>query len=287
MSKNIHNRILFVLVTYKQNYTDSVAYKALVRNFNKSRGYDRVTCGIYIYDNSPLPASETETICGVTQTYYHDPSNAGVSKAYNAGYRYADKHDYDWLVLMDQDTDITDNGLDAYLDSIAHFPSILIHAPILKSHKSIISPSKYKFRRGFPLKHVDPGLKSFKNMVPLNSGMCINIKVFKDIAQYNEMIRLDFSDFDFIRRVSEKVKYFALMPVISTHSLSSEDETFESAIVRYRFYCNGAYHSIIKTFDGFILGPIVLLRGVKLAVKFKSSIFFNLFYNYYILKKEF
>jgi len=287
MSKSINSRILFVLVIYKQTYTDTIAYKALSRNFQNPDRCQNLKLGVYIYDNSPSADIDSQpTISNIAMVYHHDPTNSGVSKAYNSGYRYAEENGYDWLILLDQDTAIADDGLSIYVESIHKYPDALIHAPILKSDKAIISPSKYKFRRGFPLKSVEPGVKDFKSMVPLNSGMCINVKIFKDIAQYNERIRLDFSDFDFIRRVSKKVKNFVLMPLISVHSLSSEDETYESAIVRYRFYCNGAYHSIITKFDSFLFGLVVLLRGSKLAVKFKSYTFLNLFFNYYILKKE-
>lgn len=276
--------ILIVLVIYKSDYYETDAYQSLIRNLTHHPAKHRT--GIFIYDNSPLINPNTFQIPGVNQVYHHDPSNPGVSKAYNQGYRYAKKNKYNWLLLMDQDTVLNNNGLDNYINSIKTFPDILIHAPILKSGDLIISPSKYKFRRGFVLKSIMPGIHPLGTKVPLNSGMCLNIKIFDEIGLYNEKIRLDFSDFDFIRRISTKIKQFVLMPVSYRHSLSSENETLESAITRYKFYCDGAYYSVINFSDIWILGLVAFMRGTKLALKFKKVVFFRIFYHYYILRKK-
>jgi GT2 family glycosyltransferase len=282
MSKKLTNKILITLVTYKQSYINTVAYQSITRNVEQLKN---IEMSLFIYDNSPY-SSEAPNLLGINQIYRHDATNPGVSKAYNCGFQYAKELGYDWVILMDQDTILTNSGLNEYLKSINNFPDILIHAPILKSGETIISPSLYKFRRGFPIKTIEPGIKQLGKISPLNSGMCINAKVFNEMGVYNEKIRLDFSDFDFIRRVAGKVKRFVLMPVVFSHSLSSEDETFESAAMRYKFYCNGAYHSIINSFDNYILGIVVFLRGFKLSVKFKKLIFFKVFYKFYVLKNE-
>jgi hypothetical protein len=81
------------------------------------------------------------------------------------------------------------------------------------------------------------------------------------------------------------VKYFVVMPVAFDHSLSSYDETSDSALNRYKFYCNGAYHSIITPNDIFLFGFVTFMRGLKLCYKFKRWEFLKVFYNLYILKK--
>jgi rhamnosyltransferase len=277
-------KILIVLVIYKSDYNETDAYQSLIRNLTHYPAKYRI--GLFIYDNSPLINTKSFQIHGVNQVYQHDSSNPGVSKAYNQGYEYAKHNGYNWLILMDQDTVLNNDGLDNYIHSIKAFPDILIHAPILKSGDLIISPSKYQFRRGFILKDIKPGVHSLGKKAPLNSGMCLNIKVFNEIGLYNEKIRLDFSDFDFIRRISKKIKQFVLMPVNYRHSLSSENETLESSIIRYKFYCDGAYYSVLNFNDIWMLGLVAFMRGIKLAVKFKKGIFLRIFYNHYILRKK-
>ncbi|ASU33651.1 glycosyltransferase family protein [Mucilaginibacter xinganensis] len=287
MQNDIANKLLIVLVVYQQNYFDTIAYKSLGYNIRKLDPSNAGRFGIFIYDNSPNKYNETSSIPGLTQTYYHNPENPGVSTAYNAGYYYAKNTEYNWLILADQDTEFSAAGLEEYLKSISVFPDVLIHSPILRIDNQIISPSKYKFRRGFPLKAVEPGKQNLGDIVPLNSGMCINLRVFERIAIYNEKIRLDFSDFDFIRRITPQVKYFVVMPVAFNHSLSSYSETYDSALNRFKYYCDGAYHSIITVTDFFLFGLVTFMRGIKLCYKFRRLKFLKVFYNSYVLKKKF
>ncbi|MBC7914108.1 MAG: hypothetical protein H7Y07_08295 [Pyrinomonadaceae bacterium] len=270
-------RILVLLPVYKQNYILSPAYQSILNNFRAVKARSELDLAISIYDNSPLASENKVVVEGLPIFYYHDSDNPGVSKAYNYGYQQAKKLDFDWVLLMDQDTTLTGFGLMEYIKSIKMYPEILIHAPILKSGQLIISPSKYKFRRGFALKNIKPGIKRLGEIVPLNSGMCIKLSVFESVNGYNEKICLDFSDFDFIRRVSKKIKHFVVMPLVNNHALSSIDETYESSKIRYIYYCNGAYHSRISRIDPFIFGWVIFLRGLKLSLKFKSFAFFHIF----------
>jgi GT2 family glycosyltransferase len=281
---NFKCKILVVLVVYEQDYLNTTAYKTLVSNSIKDVGCE---ISVFVYDNSLKAIKEhANTTESFFVKYCHDPANSGVSKAYNSGYQYAKELGFEWLILLDQDTALKDDSIAQYVASIKSHPEILIHAPVLKSSHTIISPSKYKYRRGFAIGDISPGIHPLGCIVPLNSGMCISINVFEKIGIYNEKIRLDFSDFDFIRRVSVKVKRFALMPVVYEHALSSNDETCKSAITRYKFYCNGARHSIITNSDVFILAAAALMRGIKLTLKFKKPAFLSIFYNQYILRKE-
>jgi rhamnosyltransferase len=274
-------KILIVLVVYGEDFSKSITYTSLKANFDKGTE----NFGLVVYDNSAKNSQSNIDVELAYSEYFHNQNNPGVSAAYNYGWKVAKAKGFDWLLLLDQDTNLPENGLQIYKESIKSFPDVLIHAPILKNELLIISPSAYKYRRGFALKEISPGKYSLANIRPLNSGLCLNIAVLDAVGGYNEKIRLDFSDFDFMRRAAFKFNHFVVIPLIGKHQLSSLNETFDQAVLRYMFYCNGGRNSIIIFIDYIFLGIVCFLRGLKLTLKFKSLRFLIVYWQFFICKK--
>src|SRR5579859_5229563 len=88
------NSVLVVLVIYKMKIAESPAYQSLTAELICSKK----SAALFFYDNSPQPQESLVDQCWTTY-YHHDPSNPGVSKAYNEGFKKAKALNKKWLLL--------------------------------------------------------------------------------------------------------------------------------------------------------------------------------------------
>jgi GT2 family glycosyltransferase len=148
--------IIAVLVLYKIDLNDSTTFNSL----QKSLSITNSTLDIIVYDNSPTSFFNKEKYDNVKQFnifYINNKSNPGVSTAYNVAAKIARSKNKKWLFLLDQDTFFPYDTFKTYSNAIVSMSNIMVFAPILKSSRGIfISPSRYKFHRGFPPKNIKP-----------------------------------------------------------------------------------------------------------------------------------
>jgi len=242
---------------------------------------------LVVYDNSLHPVWESGSVFTMEFFrihYFHDPSNPGVSKAYNFAARYAQQLKKRWILLLDQDTSFPIDTISTYVSALKNHPTIKLFAPVLKlSDDRILSPSRYFFKRGFALKKITPGLHSLKRISPLNSGMLIELDTFIISGGYNEKIKLDFSDFQFIERFKKNSDQFCIINVISLHEFSDEETNTVKLNERFFFYCDGAKNSEKSSFcDRLIYFMVVLLRATNLVYRTKDIIFYKTFIHHYL-----
>jgi GT2 family glycosyltransferase len=266
------DKILFVIVLYKTKLEESTSFITLSENLESLNSLAELV----VYDNSPGKINQGSIIKirNWSITYIQDPSNPGISKAYNEAFKIGKKQHKQWLLVVDQDTFFPPDALTIYLASLKKFPDAKLFAPVLKSNQLIVSPTRYILKRGFPLKQVKPGLNSLDYISPINSGLFINLEAFEKAGGYNEKVKLDFSDYQFIERFKQKYQHFVLMDLICIHGLSTNDNsTLESSLTRYRYFCEGAYFSTITKVDKFLYWGITIFRALSLAKQFKTLIF--------------
>jgi len=79
------NQVIAVIVLYNTLGDDSITFKSLA----KCLASTNLTLDILVYDNraSPSGANGNVNISELNIHYYHDPSNSGLSKAYNLASR--------------------------------------------------------------------------------------------------------------------------------------------------------------------------------------------------------
>lgn len=278
------NAIIAVLVLYKTRLEDSEAFMSLSNSLKNSN----LKMDIAIYDNSPTPMiSESECISDCWRIHYrHDETNAGVSTAYNMGFKIAQKLQKRWLLLLDQDTFFPQNAFVEYSKAIQENPGVWLLAPIVVSKNKIISPCRYFLNRGYSLRKVKPGVYNFKRKSLINSGMLIHVEAFGRAGGYNEKIRLDFADHFFIGRYKAKYSNFAVINLRCFQNFSGKQRmTTNSALVRFAFYCEGAKHLANNFRGSLILTLVVAARAVKLSLIHKNLNFFVIFYNCFFCKK--
>lgn len=281
--ENAIDGLIAVVVVYNCKLEDSKSLQSINASLvSASRFMD-----VVVYDNSLY--SEIENGLRFSKWnfnihYFHDVTNPGVSKAYNFAAQYAKKLQKKWLLLLDQDTSFPLESIGSYIHAIERQPAISLFVPILKLSSGIIlSPCRYHFKRGFGIKEITSGIYSFKRLSPVNSGMLINIEAFTKAGGYNEKVRLDFSDFQFIERFKKVAKLFYVINMVALQEFSDEIIDVEKLNERFAFYCDGAKnctkHSLMDSLTYFI---VVLRRATSLVCRTKSIVFYRTFIQSYL-----
>jgi GT2 family glycosyltransferase len=213
---NFTSELLVVLVIYKMKITESPTYQSLTT----ALGQSKESILLFVYDNSPEAQEIEIDKCWIIH-YLHDPSNPGVSKAYNEGFRIAKELNKKWLLLVDQDTIFPMKAFESYLKCISEFRLDVV-VPILKDEVGIISPFKFYFGGGSRLKNIR-GFEMLKlaDHFFVNSGILISILAFERAGKYDENLPLDFSDIAFVQRLKMTADYFTVSDSICHHELSS------------------------------------------------------------------
>lgn len=282
------NDIFAVVVTYNSLFQGSDTMRSLNLSLQKTNK----RLDILIYDNSPINQHayyDGLTLDRFKITYLSDISNPGVSAAYNTAAKIAKKHDKKWILLLDQDTNFSENIFDAYTGAIsAYSHDIKLFVPILKLKDGrIFSPSRYKLKRGFMLKNISPGLHNLKSLSPVNSGMLIDIKAFFEVGGYNEKVRLDFSDFQFIERFKRSFTTLYVVDSVALQDFSDEEINLNSALSRFKIYNECASQIENKSLaDHFIYLGITFNRSLKLVGKFRNLSFIKAWYTHYVKRKN-
>lgn len=271
------DEVLAVLVLYKCTLLDSETFRSL----NASLEIENKHLTMLVYDNSPIGLYDKPDFCigNIKVHYISDPSNPGVSKAYNVGADYAYSKDKKWILLLDQDTTFPENTVYSYIDHIRN--QELIGVPILLSGSSCISPCKYRYGKGYIWRQYKLGIVDFKSKSLLNSGMLIPLSLFFEVGGYNEKIKLDFSDHYFVDCVKKKYVYFNVLNIVCNHELSVSDKDGEKNILRFESYLKGAYE-YRKNINSIPFYLIILLRTLKLTLRYKTLSYCWMCYQYFV-----
>src|SRR5260221_11839723 len=119
--------------------SESPTYQSLTSALQHSS----TSTSLFIYDNSPQPQEVLTNPCWNIH-YQHNPSNPGVSKAYNKGFECAKIQNKKWILLADQDTEFPIDAFDKYLRSQKESGCSIV-VPKLIDQVGIVSPLKFYF----------------------------------------------------------------------------------------------------------------------------------------------
>lgn len=277
----------FQAVVVLYNMTPSACES--LQSINKSAEALGQHLDVLLYDNSREPQNDLtfKEFSNLNCTYLHDPSNPGVSKAYNYAGDLAAGQGKSFLLLLDQDTHFPGHSLQKYLEAVNTHRHHYLFCPILSTPNGIYSPTKYYFRRGSMWHDVQPGVHSLKNRNVLNSGMLVSLAQFLEVGGYNEKIELYFSDFDFVNRFHQQHEEMVVVDLICTHSISDIDlPDIQSALRRFRHYVTGSYYSALNRVDYSYLFITVFLRAVKLSFRYRNKQFIQLFFKRYLVARN-
>lgn len=280
MPKYSTEDLLAIVVIYNTAVNESLSLRTLEDN--------KLKLDVVVYDNSPVPFLKNagNPFRYLQINYLHNPSNPGVSTAYNYAADLGRKMNKRFLILLDQDTKLPSNALTTYLEAINSYPSHHLFAPRLNFQGKLFSPCKYLFKRGYHLKNITAGEHSLRKMNFLNSGLLISLVMYTQVGGYDESIKLYFSDFEFIDRVKMHLDAFILLNIEYEHELSSGDRSDkEKAITRFTFFCRDG-RSAAKSGIAWVQYCLTIgLRAFKLSIYFKDTKFLCIFYTRYLMQR--
>lgn len=211
--------------------------------------------------------------------YVNMQGNVGLPKAYNAAISKIEKNMENWIIILDQDTELPPNFLEKYELAIRNNAEKKIFLPIIKDAEGIMSPTKKK-GLGFSHSKLVDFNKNVDNYSFINSGMCINSTIFESV-HYDENLFLDLVDHDFVETVRQvygnglfyiiqNLEIFQNFSGVTKNSLQSDLTRFEILIKDQTYFYKKNYDNILYS------KWKLFLRALKLAIQHKNMAFFKL-----------
>jgi len=268
---NFLDDLMVVLVIYKMEISESPAFNSLTVAL---QSINRMT-SIFIYDNSPN-ALEYKPNENWMITYRNDPSNPGVSKAYNEGFKCGKALNKKWMLLVDQDTEFEKDFFTKCKSGTEVNENEKVFVPIMVDLKGIVSPFQFRFGRGVRLRKIEAGQHQLAEKKFINSGLLISVDPFELSRGFDERYKLDFSDIAFIERLKSVTRTFFVIDSKCTHSLfTTKCSSLEETLARFKIYCQSANLLGNQTGNFWVL-IWKHLRAIKLSLRFRSLGFIKL-----------
>ena len=111
----------------------------------------------------------------------------------------------------------------------------------------------------------------------INSGLLIDLETFESAGGYDERLRLDFSDFIFLKRLKRCIQDIIIINAECSHELSSSRKgTLSHALNRFEIYLKGTKVMRHKE-SAFVFVYTAFLRAIKLSIRYRSGKFIGSF----------
>jgi GT2 family glycosyltransferase len=229
-------KVTIVVVLYKLKPEESKTFQTLKPIMNSTISPFK-DIELIIYDNSPTKHDFTPPrIEGIHITYYHDPRNLGIASAYNYAWSAAKENNSQWLLLLDHDTELTQEYFNSIL-TIEDVPeNVAAVVPKINSENTMISPVYSHSLRPLKEERPSPGVQD-QPVMAINSGALISVPFLNEINGFNEDFPLDYLDHWLFYKIYEKGRKVYLIDVELEHELSVLDYTRVS-LQRYQSILN-------------------------------------------------
>jgi glycosyltransferase involved in cell wall biosynthesis len=225
-------KITAVIVLYKRQADQSEAFLSLREMLSQTSALRAGReIDLLLYDNSPSAPAQGP---GGGLGYHHDPANGGLAAAYNYALNHARTVGSEWLLLLDQDTTLTQIYLDSLFDAIrltAADPSIAAFVPLLEMHGRIYSPEAtffYHLRHQFPHPRDFPVQREVSGVQPArlnayNSGAAVRVSALESIGGFPAAFHVDYLDHAIFHLLQQQRMKVYVLPAILRQQLSHID----------------------------------------------------------------
>jgi rhamnosyltransferase len=269
--RDFFDSVLLVLVLFEKPLDDSSSFLSL----DKARENASTPLTLFIYDNSSS-ARNYPARRGWDIHYRHDPSNPGVSKAYNEANRLAQSLKKTRLLLLDQDSEFPADIFSTLARAVDEHGGSPVIVPVMQDRSGILSPFRFKMGRGKRIRNLSPGFKEMRHLKFINSGALISREAFERAGGYDERFPLDFSDIVFQEKIKKIAPRFFVIDLKGNHSLSDVSRVPKQGIIsRFGIYCEAA-NLFSKTYGGRWVLLVKWIRSVKLSITHGDWIFITL-----------
>jgi GT2 family glycosyltransferase len=192
------NSFLLIVAVYRKSLTSSPAI-ASVANAMCGTGRDVRRYSLFVHDNSP-ESQIVPDLFPIPLDYLHDGSNPGLSVAYNRAFSRACAHGAEWIILLDEDTELTADYFRELEEVVARDASLSAFVPRVISHGRVVSPHQVCFSRVAPVPSHLVGVPGFE-VNAINSGTAVRRSALEKIGGFSQEFWLDFLDYWFFHQL--------------------------------------------------------------------------------------
>lgn len=261
-------RILAVVVLYRASSelaleADLLLLKTVVgleRAFRENPQL-RQTYKLLFWDNSPQPLPSG--VLPLEARYHHAEQNVGVAGAYNGAAQIATEIGATWLLLLDDDTCVTEQflaGMREHARSVSEDREIAAVVPLLVAGDAIISPQLWHFARHVALPRPATTYTERRAMFAANSGTLLRIEALHAVGGYNPRFWLDYSDIELFERVHRHGYAVRIASDLTLeHEIAMLDYDNRMTATRYASYL-AAEGDFVDLYRGWLERALHLLR---------------------------
>jgi GT2 family glycosyltransferase len=267
-------KITAVIVLYKQSIDQCKTFQTLKKALSCNQ-HGIKELDIILYDNSPdEQVFEQNVLSGFPVSYVHDNRNLGIATAYNYALSIAKENRSEWLLLLDQDSELTEEYIEKFTLLGTFDKSVVAVVPKITFENTMISPVFSNTLR--PLKGEKPstGLQE-KPVMAINSGSFLRISFLQELSGFNLQFPLDYLDHWLFHEIYAKGNKVFLLDTCLEHELSVMDYSrvsiqryrsiLDSEINFYKNYKNDLLTSYKKQLVKRLLKQILLVKNKKIA----------------------
>ena len=212
-------RICAVVVLYRMRPEESGALCSLT-GLLKDEAAAGAAIEVAVCDNSP---SEQQMPAGFQGIHWHDSTNPGLAKNYNRGLERAKKTGAGWLMLLDQDTTVTQEYIDEVLQLTQEFADqidVVAFAPKLVDDRGRgMSPHRPPALRHYA-GNLDVTGVAPTRLCAFNSGAVLRVSALETIGGFREDFWLDFLDHATFVQLQRRGGHIYVMSAVLQHELT-------------------------------------------------------------------
>jgi GT2 family glycosyltransferase len=221
-------RLFVVTVLYNCPISQSSTYTSLLRQ----TGHDSKRVSCLLYDNSPT----REGLEGSPSTWLsvNDPTNGGLSRAYNCALDEARKQHCEWLLLLDQDTYLPPYFMDELfrvIDAAQASTDVAAIVPTIRMGSRQISPVQPKLFRNIPFKPHNSIAPEW--LMAINSATAVRLEFLDSIGGFSNEFWLDYLDHWLFRKIYDSKKKVLVTESQVEHNLSVVNLNIGMTVERY------------------------------------------------------
>ena len=224
--------------------------------------------GILVFDNSPAKAERIAELQNFGAfEYCHNPRNGGLASAYNEALDRAQKTSAEWLLLLDQDTDVSYDFISTLFVELSTgpLPHVSAIVPKLVQNGKLLSPQRVGRFRNEAVPLTACGLQT-RPVTAFNSASCLRVSALRAVNGFPFEYWLDFLDHTMFFRLQENGGKVFLLDVLLNHQHSLENVETEMSLDRHANLLSAEWRFIQETGQG---GGIAVhrLRLLKRFIK--------------------
>lgn len=263
---NSESIITIIIVLFKKKISESISYIKLSEYLtNSSLKYNLI-----IYNNSPeITIEPIDEI-----TIINSNKNGKLPEAYNFALNTAIQNNSKWLLLLDQDTEITNEyiiELEKTINTI-NGNKIVAIVPKLVDNETLLSPKTISKFGWWENDIKNNGVQSGR-VVAFNSLSLLKVDFLKNLGGFSKKYPLDMLDHWYYNQIYLQKKKVYVLDSFIQHSLSFQNYENEVSITRHIDFLNAEFLFLKELgLAHFISYKIKLtLRAIKQYIIFNNK----------------